>query len=271
MIKSFTHNRNRVNWREQSGITLLLSVLILSGIFIVVTTVSILAVQEIRASRSSSLSEPAIVAAETSGEQGIWLLKRSTFSTSCPASSATQIDGTTSTSSTTRTTKCVTYDKASFDVQPGTPVSFFLYDPADINGNLCMNADVPVGAPTCDGGKLFGNIVLRMMSGAFSANVDAVTLDGTYFNSFGLTLVPNGTLTIPIPDPIPGSADERIVVTITATSPITVEATTSGGVITGLPDYPTIDAEGCSSTTAITNCNSTNEIFKRRVNITVPR
>jgi hypothetical protein len=270
--------KNQTNIDDQSGVTLLLSVLILAGMFIITVTVTFFAIQELRASRANQLTEPAIVAAETSGEQGVWLIKRNytAFTDTCPADDTTQVDGTTSAPGKIVTTRCVTYDKALFQLGPSEAKDFYLYDPADINGNLCMNADNPPGGAACDGGQLYKKIEFSMASGSFALNAAAVTVDGQTFVGSSVTVPTSGSVaTITIPDPIPGAADERLRVTVTNPSSSTsasVNVTTSGGVLTGLPDYPTVDATGCSALVNVSDCDDDNsEIFKRRINVTVPR
>jgi hypothetical protein len=262
---------------DERGVTLLLSVLILAGMFIITVTVTFFAIQELRASRANQLTEPAIVGAETSGEQGVWLIKRnySAFTDTCPADSTTQVDGTTASPSKVVTTRCVTYDKALFQLGPSETKEFYLYDPTNINGNFCMNADNPPGGAACDGGQLYKNIEFTMASGSFSLGASAITVDGQTFVGSSVTIPTNGSVaTITIPDPIPGSSDERLRVTITNPSSSTsaaVNVTTSGGVLVGLPDYPTVDASGCSALVNVNDCDENSEIFKRRINVTVPR
>ncbi len=274
------------NRNKQSGVTLLLSILVMSGILVIVMAVTLFAIQELRASRSSALSEPAIIAAETSGEQGVWLIKRGTTPAQCSASTTTtQIDGTTSAASSGAarvvTTKCIAYDKAIFELEPNEVATFFLYDPTDINGNFCMNTAhtsgtyvgcTATGAPPT-GDQIFKTLRFTLKSGTLSPTVAVQTLDNVTVVGSPITISTDGSANnFNIPDPIAGSTDERLRVTITAPSDyVTLEVTTLNGVQVGLPDYPTVNAAGCSAVVAITNCNANTEIFQRRLNITVPK
>jgi uncharacterized protein (UPF0333 family) len=265
---------------NENGVTLLLSVLIVSAMVIITLTVSFFAIQELRASRSSTLSEPAIVAAETAGEQGIWMIKRNTFADTCPASNPTQINGTTNSTgsgaSTTITTKCVSYGPAILELVPGEDKSFFLYDPNDINGNKCMNEVYTPNSNTgCSGRRMYKNIIITHTSGPFSVNVSAVTVSGNTFAGSSIVVSPGNTGTITIPDSIPGASNEVLKVTVSsyeyATVSVTTEADAAVAVYSGMPDFPTVDAEGCASLSNIPDCDELGEVFKRRINITVPR
>ena len=265
---------------NELGVTMLMSILILSGMFIVTLTVSYFAVQELRASRSSTLTEPAIVAAETAGEQGIWLIKRNTFADTCPYNNPTRVDGTTNSignPAKTLTTKCVAFGAAVFELEPSEVLTFYLYDPNDINGNLCLEADDTT--PPCGGSnQLYRNINITRVDGNFSVTMEAGTLDVSNNNIGSVTInsaSPNGTILVPAD--VPASDDERMIVTVTNTDAVnraTVSITTSAPApwgINGMPDFPTVDAEGCASLSDLPDCDDSREVFKRRINITVPR
>lgn len=258
---------------NQDGVTLILALLIMSGIAIITVTVSFFVIQEIRASRASTLTEPAIIAAETAGERGIYQIKRAgvgsvlTCSESIPY---TQLSGVTGGSTNTRVRTCLDFIPAVFELGLNQePLDFYLYDPANINGNLCLETG------TCDpatglgqGSQIYSAVNVRYLNGTSNVRINIVTLDGV---SVVNTLISPGTNpSFIIPANIAGSTDERLRVTLTPTSGnVTIEVSTSG-TITGLPDYRTVDAQGCVAKTNITNCESTNEIYKRRMNITVP-
>jgi hypothetical protein len=251
----------------QAGVTLLMSILIMAGLVIITLTVTFFAVQELKQSRANALSEPSIVAAETGGEQGIWLLKRSTFTAQCEDGiNYYQVDGTSSADSRVRQGKCVSYEEATFELQPDEEFVFFLYDPTNINGNLCMEGN----SPACDGPQLYSSIELDHVAGAFSVSIDITTLDNqTFAGSTGI-LAPGGSQTLVIPPDIPSSTDERLRVVLRSPDHATVRVDTNGS-IGGMPDFPTVDSVGCTAHVNVPDCDENLEIFKRRINITVPQ
>jgi hypothetical protein len=264
--------KSRINrGKPEEGIALLLTVMMISGIAIITITVAFFVMQEVRISRSSTLTEPAIVAAETAGEQGIFTIKRGTFNTACTGATYTQLDGTTSGgSSNTRIKKCITTVPATFQFSAAEPLTFFLYDPTNVNGNLCMETDAvcPAGGNGV-GSQLFSSVIIRYSTGSWAVNVAIETLDGVSVQN--TTLNPGITGTYAISRDILGSADERLQVTLTPTAGTSTVEVSTTGVYTGLPDYQTVDAEGCVGLASITNCNDTSELYKRRINITLPR
>lgn len=249
--------------------TLLLSVMIMSAVLIITVTVAFFVVQEIKNSRSSVLTEPAIIAAETGGEQGIYRIKRSVYNPECASTAYTGLDGSAGASD-VRTKTCVTYGKAVFELSSNdaTPLEFYLYDPNNVNGNLCMEADDPVGNPPCDGAQLYTALVIKHLLGNSNVYVNIVTLDGASVATQVITAGSNNTF--PIPANILSSDDERLKVTVLPTfGNATLEISTTG-VYGGLPDYRTIDAQGCVGKNNITDCETDPETYNRRINITVP-
>jgi len=73
--------------KDQAGITLLISIMILSSVAIISFSLGSLAIREIRASRIASQSEPAIVAAEAGGEKLLFFRMRglTDFAALCPS------------------------------------------------------------------------------------------------------------------------------------------------------------------------------------------
>lgn len=263
MSQYFKKIIDRAHSTPEDGVTLLMSVMIMSGILIISVTVAFFVVQEIKNARSSVMTEPAIIAAETAGEQGIYTIKRGTFNTNCSSASYTQLDGSSS-SSTTRIKKCVAFKPAVFELSSDdpAPLEFYLYDPNDINGNLCMRQT------TCSGAQLYETLIVKHLTGNSSVYVNIVTLDGVSVAT--QVISPNSSYTFIIPPNIPGSDDERLKVTVLPTlGDATLEVSTSG-VYSGLPDYRTIDAQGCVALTSITDCETNPETYNRRINITVP-
>jgi hypothetical protein len=254
---------------SEEGVAILLSVMIISAIAVITTYMAVFIMQEIRANRGSYLTEPAIVAAESATEQGIYVAKSGVASDVCSNTPYTGPNGATAPSS-TRMRTCLNSIPATLPVVLGNPVTFRLYDPADVNGNLCMETDA-----TCpdDGGgsgdQLYSSLIVRHVSGASTVTVNIVTLDNqTVANQ---ALAPGNTGTYNIPRNILNSTDERLKITLSvALGSATVEVS-STGVYGSMPDYRILDSVGCvSSGPAITNCDESGEIYKRRI-ITVPR
>jgi|GEM_PF-5822457 len=279
MINNIFKNLRARAGRED-GVAILLTVMIVSGITVISVTVAAFVLQEVRSARSSALTEPAIIAAETAGEQGIYQVKRSSFSGSCATASYTHLDGSTTGGSTnTRIKKCITTQPAVQQVTAATPWVFFLYDHTNVQRNTCMEVVCPFPAtpiPDADGvgsgNQLYTSLVITSVTGTTSLNVDIDTVSGSNYDSG--TVPPGNTGIFGIDRDILGASDERLRVTLTPTSgTLTVSVSTTGepGWAPGLPDYQTIDAEGCVGLTDITSCDSTNEIYKRRINITLPR
>jgi type II secretory pathway pseudopilin PulG len=260
-------------FKNQDGITLLLAIMVMSGIAAITVTVAFFVMQEVRAARSSALTEPAIVAAESAGEQGIYQIKRGTFNTTCDTAVYTQIDGRTTTGSVnTRIKKCIVNKPAVIDIKPSDPFETTLYDPNNVQGNKCLEDDAV--CPQSGGGtgrQLYSSVVVQHLSGGFDGRLTISTFDGLTYAS-NVVIPRNGTATVPIDRDILNSTDERLLLTVTSPSgDITVQISTTG-VYTGLPDYRTVDAEGCVGLTNITSCETTtSEVFKRRLNITLPR
>ncbi|MGE5298206.1 MAG: hypothetical protein ACM3KM_03515 [Acidobacteriaceae bacterium] len=270
-MPKFEHLNRKTNLGRQNGVTLLLAVLILSTISLVTLSVSYFAIVEMRASRGNTLTEPAIGAAETAGEQAIWSIKRSSVG-GLPPDCATSTYYTSLSGDVTGTRtlqkKCSTFGPVRFDLVPKQSIDIYLYDPNDINGNKTML--------NSSGVQLFSAFGVSM-TGSYAVSVSAVTMDGINVTGTQFNPVVSVNNAVPlvqsIPNPVPGSVDQRIRITITAPengyASVIVSATSPAG-INGLPGFPTIDTEGCSANSNISNCNSAGDIFKRRLNITVP-
>lgn len=256
-MKHVTHNMEHLKnelIHKQDGVTLLLTVLILGGVTLITVLISAFAISELRSSRAVILSEPAITAAETGGEQGIWELKRS---------------GSIQNSSVVLTNNAVVnksmfLSSATLKLKQSVPLSFFLYDPNNINGNLSPG---------------YYSLIVTNRSPSFSISVIAQTIDGQVFIN-GQNVGPNASVAIPAQQPSatnlvnlsPGN-DERYKVTLQANGNATVDvtATDSSGVSQGLPDFPTVDSQGCSARSNILSCTSNSDSFIRRLNILVPK
>ena len=253
--------------KKEEGITLLMSVLIMAVISIIAITVSFFALQESRASRAAIYTEPAIVAAESVGERGVWSLKRNLGTlTACDFGSSKV-----SINSNVKTEYCRYDASANWDVQKGDPLKFYLYDSTDM-------MDLTPG---------YNYIVISNNSNKYTIGVEFFTLTGQLFHADTLGFleqnvqIPRSGANLQTLDPV-SNTDERYRVVITATNAnptdigkanVVVNSYGAGGVSKGIPDFPTIDAQGCSSVQAIAGntCANISEGYIRKINITVPQ
>ncbi len=237
---------------NQDGVTLLLAILILAGLALVTLAIGSFAIQELRASRAVIISEPAIGAAESGAELGLWAIKRSgTLSTNC--------DNPTNPTTTNNTfiNLCKSFDHAVFDLKGGTPFSFYLYDPDNINTDVDLL------------GYSYSWINIAQIAGSYQVAVTVQRLDGatTGISPSSTTVSPGGNEDILI-SPVAAGTEGRMKVTLTSSGNVTVDVNTDRG----MPTFPTVDSTGCSSKTAVTSCDSgSQEIYTRRINVTVPQ
>jgi len=239
---------------REAGVTLLLAIMVMAGLTLISLAIGSFAIQELRSSRAASVTEPAIGAAESGGEQSLWAIKRSGNLPLCNAPSTQALSNNSLISS------CKSTGAATFNVKAGVPTTFILSDPNDPNGDVDLS------------GYAYNNIIISYISGANSINISAQRLDGTTTaispasSSVDSTVNPTQNITI---GAVAIGTEGRIEVTLTSTSDATVSADTSPN---GMPNYPTLDSLGCSSKVVVANCDSTNqEIYSRRINITVPQ
>lgn len=247
------HNMINTNFKpsikNQTGVTLLIAVLVMSGLALISLSVAAFAIQEIRASRAVTVTEPAIAAAETAGEQGLWAIKRGATLAACPSQTAVTLG------SGALVNSCKTYSNAVFDLKASTPLVFYLYDPNNVNGDIDLLA------------YPYNQISFVYQTGPFSVNVNIVRLDGTPVGAQPVVVAPGSVQTIVIPA-VSAGAEGRMKVTMQSTGDATVAVNTNQG----LPNFPTVNAGGCASKTLVTDCNNTSqELFSRRINITVPQ
>ncbi len=238
--------------RSQEGVTLLISVLVMSGLALISLSVAAFAIQELRASRAVIATEPAISAAESGGEEGLWAIKR------LPASSLVNC----ATGQTPLTlsngsfdTLCKTYGSAVIKLQANVPFIFYLYDPGNINGDMDLLA------------YPYTNLTVIDQSGTNNVSVNIVRIDQSATLVAGVTVPPGATQVINIISVGPGS-EGRMKVTLLSVSDTTVNFNTNQG----MPNFPTINSGGCAARTAVADCDTSNsELFSRRINITVPQ
>lgn len=248
-----TYNSKKKYFQE--GVTLLISVLVMAGLALISLSVASFSIQELRSSRAVLVTEPAISAAETAGEQGLWAVNRGVAINPCPTATnpnppqTNQVLGNGAFVNT-----CKSYQSATLDLSANTPSVFFLYDPNDINGNVDL-----LTYP-------YNTLTVTHKSGQLLVNVNLVRVDGTPVGSQPVVVPPGGTQVINIPAVSSGS-EGRMKVTLQSAGNATVFVNTNQG----LPSFPTINAGGCASKTGITDCSNAaqEEIFNRRINITV--
>jgi hypothetical protein len=262
---------------KEAGVAILLTVMIISGITVITTTVAFFVVQEIRANRGSGLTEPAIVAAETASEQGLYQFKRGNFNTQCDSNPAyTDLAGVAAGTSNVRVRSCLTGVPAVFQFSNTKPLVVYLYDPDNVNGNTCMERHATNACPADGNGtglgwsQVFSSVFITYVTGSFNINISAQTLDGA--QAFSAVLAPGSAETeYPIAVNYPVANDERLKITLTPTSGSSTVSIRTIGAFTGLPDYQTLDAEGCASFgTGISDCDDNSEVYKRRINVTLP-
>lgn len=232
---------------SEAGVTLLLSVFIMSAVSIITLTVGFFAIQELRASKSIVLSEPAIGAANTAAEAGLWQIHRQgTMPPNCTGVPDTEVLS----GSQALKMNCMAYGSAVLSVAGGTPNSFYLYDPNNINGNLNPG---------------YTSLTATYKSGTTTLTVTAQRLNGTVVGT--MNVIPgSGPTQMTLPSN-PGD-DNRFKVILTSTGNLSVEMNTN----LGMPDFPTLNAAGCMTMTATpANCLGASESFQRRLDVLVPQ
>ncbi len=241
------------NLKNQSGVTLLISILVMSGLALISLAVGTFAIQELRASRADIVSEPAIAAAETAGEQGLWAIKRNTTLINCNSGQTAA-----NLSNGAVVNSCKSYGSATINLKANTPLAIFLYDPNNINGDIDL-----LGYP-------YNNLTVVHQSGQFQVNINVVRLDGTPVGAQPLSVSPGGTgvVNIPAVGSTNPQTEGRMQVTLQSTGDATIVVNTNQG----MPTYPTIKAGGCAARTSITNCSTAGrELYSRSIEITVPQ
>jgi hypothetical protein len=265
--------------QNQSGVTLLLAVFVVSTLTLVAVTVSVLAIQSIRNSRAVVLSEPALGAAHSGAEDGVWNIKRGLSSTipkcdSTPSKSSAALGNVWSASA-----FCKSFGATSFVLTTDTPYTVYLYDPDDAEGDIdlrgmedggyhCMSADMASGTHTV-------KISIKRFSGTQVGTPVTINPSSSHVAS-SCTGDPSQTTINGLAGP--SGQDNRMIVTLTycetgvgcnSSDTATVSLNTDAP---GVPTIPTIDSTGCAQRgtgTAGNNCNG-NEIYSRKVQVIVP-
>lgn len=217
----------------------------LSGILVISVTVGYFAIQELRASRAIIFSEPAISAAQSGAEKGIWYLNRTTEVLDCANQNTITLTNNTTVSI------CKNYQNATIQLEADTNYVFYLYNPNDINGDPDMS-EFPINY-----------LDVSQVSGAYAVNVDIIRVTGESVRSTSV----NPGSQIRIDNLYPGSGLEaRMKVTLFAPADGTVKLNTNQG----MPDFPVIDSSGCYGV-GIGNCSTASEAYRRKINVTVPQ
>ncbi len=246
---------------SQAGVTLLLSILIMSGLTLIALAVGTFAVQELKSSRAVIVTEPTIAAAETGGEQGVWAIKRELSEASlatCPSQSTQSL------TSNTLVNSCRSFGEATVNITAGKNYTFLLYNTADINGDVDLLHCSPNGNTNC-----YNNITITYVSGNVQGNVSVSRINHftTGISPASATLAPGAPQVINVAPMTPGG-EGRMQVVLSAPGNITVKITTDRG----MPTIPTVDAIACGSQFTVASCSTTGqELFTRRINVTVPQ
>lgn len=232
--------------KNQEGVTLLVSVLILSGMAVITAAVAFFAIQEIRASRAILYTEPAISAAQGGGELGLWQIKRNKTLSTCGTTPETPVVGN------AKVEVCTSYDEVTFDMQANVDFKFYLYNPESATNSELLD--------------YFTSLYITNRTST-TLTVEIRRIDSTTPISTG-TVAVNQTRTFNNISAISGQ-EGRLEVTLKPTSAGTVVADTNRGI----PGFPIVDSSACIATGSSTtlDCNSQQETFKRRLNITVPK
>ena len=234
------------NNSNQSGVTLLLAVLIMSGLLLISTSVAFLAIEQQRASRAHLVSEPAFLAAKAGGEEGLWVVKRTGISNlpDCPASTPESFPATKS-----FINYCKSFRGDTFNIVSGTPTTILLYNPNNPNGDDDLSE--------------FPYFTLSITdTGSFAINVNVSRIDGTFLSAYQVT--PGSSSTINLAQPALGT-EGRMQITLNALGNTTATVTTDKG----LPNNLNIASTACSTrTVVVNNCSSTSaELYTRKIEI----
>jgi hypothetical protein len=273
------NNKRQQNFSE-SGITLLLAIFIMSGLSLIAITVSALAIQNIRNSRSAVFSEPAIGQAQSGAEEGLWNIKRNLAVPSCNNSPLQNSESVGAANTWSARTVCKDYTDATIDLSANTPYNFYLYDPDDKNGDVDLTG--------ISGGDPYRCMTVDLLSGANNLKITVKRLDGTAWGSPSTTTINSstakgsssctGTATQATINNLagPSGQDNRLQVTLTYCEAICVPGSSSAKVLVttniGMPTFPTIDSVGCAQRGASqTSACDGNEIYSRRINVSVPQ
>ena len=238
---------------NQRGVTLLLSILILSAMSLVAAAVSTFVVREIRSSRATLLTEPGYAAAEAGIQQGLWTLKRDDISavTACKTNPPLVAYNAVS-----EVTYCKSFGGGTFDITV-QPIDILLYNPDDPNGDI----DLLDGA-----GVTYYNNVDVLNTGPVSIRVEILRLDDTPVAS---ALIAPGDPVVPFPiAAVAVGREGRLIVRLSTLGGAAV-STAFVDTNEGLPDIVSISSLGCNTKLTTTSCavDTGSEIFNRKIEV----
>ncbi len=234
-------------YKNQDGVTLLLSMFILSALTLVTLSVAAFAIQELRSSRALIASEPAIVAAETGAEHSLWQYKRNGTVPDCSSPSVVNLP-----SSRSAFEYCRSADGDTYQLVAGVPQKFSLYDPNDIE-----NADLS--------GYNYEYLSVSNRTTSAAVEVRIMRIDGTPVGGQPVTVLSGSPVQIVIPTVATGT-EGRMEVTLESSSAAIVDVTTNRG----LPHIVSLDSSACSSKQTVPDCNSTSqELYNRKIKVKI--
>lgn len=238
---------------SQRGVTLLIAVMLVSTLSLIAITVAFLAIQTLRNSRAVTMSEPAIAAAISGSEEGVWNLKRKIGLSGCNGAS----ENLNSNNLWAARSYCLVAQSVTINLVANQDYTFYLYDPIDPNGDIDLLP--PKMDPTYD-----DLTVIPAAAGNVSVTVNRV--DGTLVGARSVTSN-SSTPTITGLRGFSG-ADNRMIVTLNSATNIQVVVNTNAG----MPTLPTVDSVGCAQkgTPSANSCTGA-EAFTRRINVSVPQ
>ena len=256
---------------SETGVTLLLSILILSAVTLISLSVAAFSLNQIRSSRSVVQSNSAISAAESAGEEGVWSIKRGgTTLPSCSSSPTPPVsqpldpgfsDGAGANS-------CLTHSDATISLTANTDYVLYLSDPLDPSNDYDLQGCVPCTPQSSNpNGFPYSSLTVNNESSNYSVSVTVDRLDGT--NLVSSSIPPNSMAPSPFSLTLPAPGNEaRMKITLNSPGNAVVDITTD----LGMPNYPTVSSLGCSAIQTVTDCNSTGlELFTRKINVVVPQ
>jgi hypothetical protein len=259
-INQVSNNEHKAN---QAGVTLLIAVLILAGLTLISLSIATFTIQELRASRAIILSEPAIGAAESASEAGIWAIKRNTALIDCTS-------GTTSSTLTNNSavSTCKSYGAATLEIKAGVALEFYLYDPNDPNGDIDLQGCGTCPEPSTNpAGFRYNTLTVTNQTGTNNVDVTVNRVDGTPVVLTASVPPDRSPHDFFMPDVTPGE-EGRMLVRLESIVDATILVNTNQG----MPNFPTIHSTGCSSKAANVDCSSTSqELFSRKIQVTVPQ
>lgn len=241
----------------QAGVTLLMAVIITATLSLISVTVAFLAIQNIRNSRAVLLSEPAITAAFSAGEEGVWHLKRAVTLPNCSVTTSGGSDTLGANGLWSARNFCRSNTAATINIVAGEDYVFYLYNPDNPNGDV----DLKELSPT------YQSLMVTNQTGTANVEIRTSRLDGTPVGIQPILAAPGDTETINNLEG-PEDIDNRMKIILRSINDAQVLVNTN----IGMPTLPTVDAVGCAQRGegSGTSCSAA-EVFNRRIQVTVPQ